>query len=110
MQAGMLRDRITFQRQAAQVDDYGNVLGAFADHLTVWGDMRETTGKERVEAGAVQSSRTATIRVRWSVGANGITPADRIVARGEVWNIRSKSLVGRVPHMLEFLCEAGVAT
>lgn len=112
MQAGKLRDRVTFQRQASETDDYGNVRGAFENlpNGTVWADVRETPGKERVEAGAVEAMRTATIRVRHSSFTAGITPADRVVARGEIWNIRSATLIGRRPEIVEFLCETGVAT
>lgn len=110
MKAADLRERITIQRQTETVDEYGNVTGAWADHLTVWADIRETLGKEKVEAGRVEASRTATIRVRRSSATAGITEADRIQARGAAWNIRSIAQVDRAGAMLEMLCEAGAAT
>lgn len=109
-----LRERVTFQRQSTETDEYGNVLGAFAPITGLEdfpADIRETPGKEMVASGAVESTRTATIRVRYSTETAAVTAADRIVARGSVWNIRSGPIqVDRAPRMLEFLCEAGVAT
>lgn len=111
MRAGQLRDRVTFRRQAAADDGYGNtVSGAFADHLTVWADVLERTGGEKLAGGAVMTTRMATIRVRRSPDTLGLTAADVVLARGETWNIRSIAAVWRDNDLLEFACEAGVAT
>ena len=109
MTAGKLRDRITIQRAATADDGYGNTVVGWADLLTVWADVRETTGKEAVAAGRVESSRTATVRIRASSDSRAITEADRAVIRGRVWNIRSVAEVGNDRAMLDLLCEAGVA-
>lgn len=117
MEPGRLRDRITFQRLTHGDDGYGNAVTGWADiarpsggALTVWADMRETPGKERVEAGRVEASRTATIRIRASSEVAGVTEADRVMARGEAWNIRGIAPVGNDRAMLDLLVEAGVAT
>lgn len=109
MRAGDLRDRITVQRATQGDDGFGNTVTGWTDHLTVWANVRETPGKEVVAAGRVEASRTATIRVRASSLSRTITPADRIIARGQIWNIRSVSAVGDGRELIEFLCEAGVA-
>lgn len=117
MTAGRLRDRITFQRLTEGDDGYGNVVTGWANMersagvpLTVWADVRETPGKERVDAGRVEASRTATIRIRASSEVAGLTEADRVMARGEAWNIRGIAPVGNDRAMLDLLVEAGVAT
>lgn len=110
MTAGSLRDRVTFQRATSGDDGYGNAITAWADHLTVWSNVRETLGKERVDAGRVEASRTATIRVRQSSDTLGLTEADRVTVRGQAWNIRSIAAVGNDGAMLDILVEAGVAT
>ena len=109
MTAGNLTRRITFQRASGPADGYGNTVSAWSDVLTVWADVRETMGKERVDAGRVESARTATIRIRRSSDALGITEADRISYNGRIWNIRSISEVGRDNAMLDILAEIGVA-
>jgi SPP1 family predicted phage head-tail adaptor len=108
-QAGSLRDRITVQRSTSGDDGYGNVINAWADHLTIWADVRETPGKEVVSAGRIEASRTATIRVRASTQSREITAADRLIVRGNIWNIRSISEVSNDRKLLEMLCEVGVA-
>ena len=112
-----LRHRVTFNRQEIEYDDYGNpvtdeygnAVKAFAPLFTVWGNVRETTGKERVEAASVENNRTATIRVRKSSQTAGLTEADQAVARGETWNIRGIANVGISDAMLDLLVEAGGA-
>ena len=116
MRAGQLRERITFQRLTEGTDIYGNVHEDWADietapgaPLTVWADIRETLGKERVDAGLVEASNTATIRIRASNATRALTAADRVMARGVAWNIRSVVPVGNNGAMLDLLCEKGVA-
>ncbi|MEH7827110.1 phage head closure protein [Gemmobacter denitrificans] len=110
MNAGRLRERVTIQRQTSGDDGYGNTVTGWADHMTVWADVRETPGKERVDAGRVEASKTATIRIRASSDSRALTEADRVSARGKVWNIRSVVEVGNDRAMLDLLCEAGAAS
>lgn len=109
MQAGKLRERVVFQRQVIADDGHGNDLASWSDHLTVWADMLERLGGEKIAAGKLESSRLATVRVRSFTETRGLTEADRLMARGRAWNIRSIAAVGRKGEMLELLCEAGVA-
>ncbi|MFN6976713.1 MAG: phage head closure protein [Gemmobacter sp.] len=109
MTAGLLRERVTVERAVRSDDGYGNVVVGWADLLSVWADVRETPGKERLEAGRIEASATATIRIRSSAAARGVTEADRIRARGAVWNIRSIVPVGNDGAMMDILCESGVA-
>ena len=109
MKAGDLRDRVTVQRATHGDDGFGNTISGWSDLLTIWANVRETPGKEVVAAGRIEASRTATIRVRASSQSRGVTAADRIIARGQCWNIRSVSAVGDGRELIEFLCEAGVA-
>lgn len=108
--AGNMNDRITVQRMVAGDDGYGNTSNAWVDHLIVWADVLEGLGRETVATGRIESAKTATIRIRRSADALGITAADRISARGGIWNIRSIVAMGRNREMLELLVEAGVAT
>lgn len=107
--AGSLNTRIVVQRATTGDDGYGNVITGWAYLLTVWANVRETPGKETVAAGRLEASRTATIRIRASSDAKAITPADRVLARGQIWNIRSIAAVDDGRSLLELLCEVGVA-
>ncbi|MDO6587333.1 phage head closure protein [Salipiger sp. 1_MG-2023] len=126
IQAGNFRERITFQRKTSAgqttpsdltdpwgnpLDGAGNSTGEFGDLFSEWADIREVPGKERVAAGKVESTRLATIRVREHAGTAGVTAADRLIARGAIWNIRSGPVqIDRAARVLEFTCETGVAT
>ena len=126
MKAGRLREKVRFERKTSgaqtvpgddtdefgnPIDESGNSVGEFGELLSVMADIRETPGREAVASGAVESTRTATVRVRYSSATFAITPADRAVFRGATWKIRSGPVrVDRVPEVLEFLCETGVAT
>lgn len=109
--AGNMRDRVTVQRQTAATDDYGNARSApWVPILTVWADMMERPGAERIASGAIEASRMATVRVRRSDAAAAVTAADRLVARGQVWNIRSIAAIGKDRALIEWTVETGVAT
>lgn len=109
MRAGSLRERVTFQRAINSEDGFGNVVSGWADLIERSANIRETPGKEAVAAGRIEAEKTATIRVRSCPATRGVTAADRIIARGQAWNIRSVVAVGDGRELIEFLCEAGVA-
>ncbi|PWE26998.1 head-tail adaptor protein [Pararhodobacter marinus] len=115
--AGLLRDRVTFQRLVPGDDGYGNTVSDWANMerapgkpLTVWAEVRVTLGRERVAAGRIEASRTATIRIRASSEVASLTEADRVIAQGQVWNIRGIAPAGNDRELLELLVEGGVAT
>jgi len=107
MNIGRMRHRVAFNRKKLVDDGFGNVTGDFEPLFTVWGNVRETTGKERVAAGSVENTRTATIRIRSSTQSRGLTEADQAVARGETWNIRGIAFADDKGTMLDLLVEAG---
>ena len=109
MASGKFRDRATVESPDHTSDDYGNVTSGWQNAREIWADVLERTGKEKLEAGAVQSMRMATVRVRSNNTTRAITTADRLTVRGEVWNIRSIAQIGRSKRVIEFSCEAGVA-
>ena len=110
MKTPNLREQVVFERLTEGDDGFGNTVTGWQAHLTVWADVRETLGKERVDAGRVEDSNTATVRIRNFPASRGLTPADRVVMRGVPWNIRSIVPMGNRGQYLDALCERGVAT
>ncbi|SOC11438.1 SPP1 family predicted phage head-tail adaptor [Rhodobacter sp. JA431] len=107
-----LNTRITVQRAIEGDDGYSKVIIGWADlevtpgePMKLWADVQETPGKERVAAGRIEASRTAMVTVRATPSARAITAANRVIARGQVWNIRSVSAVGDGRGLIEMLCE-----
>lgn len=98
------------ERSTGTTDDYGNPHQSWVPLLSAWGDVLESLGRERLAAGRIEASKTATIRLLVSTATAAITAADRVLARGSVWNIRSVAAVGRDNALIELLVEEGVAT
>lgn len=110
MGAGKYREKAVFTRLNAEaVNAYGEPHASWETLFSRWGDFRETTGKERVEAGTVQSTATGTLRIRYSTQAATITAADRVTIRGADWNIRSVIQTDKKSKQIELLCERGVS-
>lgn len=108
--AGKLRERITIQRRDESViDDYGNATGAWVAVATRYADIREITGKEAIESGVLMEVSPATIRIRSDSVTRAITTADRVQARGVVWDIEATTELDAKRRMLELRVVKGVA-
>ena len=111
VKAGLFRDRVTFQRLSEDaVDSYGNVYSGWADLATRSADLREQKGRERISGGALFDQAMATMRVRSDSTTQGITSADRVIARGITWAIKDVMQVDAKNTQIEFLLEKGVAS
>ena len=109
MQAGALDRRCLFERRDTTADAYGNVTsGGWTALATLWGYLRFERGRERVEAGRVESAVAATLQIRASATARGITAADRVTVDGDAFAIRA---VVEQPRsgVIELTLERGVA-
>lgn len=111
--AGAFRERAAFERQtdAGTLDAYGNAQApAWAPLVTLWADLRETPGRERIAAGRIEAPATATLRLRASGQARAIGAADRVTVRGAIWAITGAGIdpEGR-GRLLEFPLERGGA-
>lgn len=111
VKAGLMRERVTFQRMTeGAVDDYGNVYSGWTNLITRYGDLREQKGKEQVTGGALLDNSMATLRVRSDSTVQTITAADRVSARGITWAIRNVIQVDAKNTLIEFVLEKGVAS
>lgn len=112
MRAGRLNRRVTFQTRGAAVEDgFGNAVAAWSVLATVWGDLKEQSGSERLALGRVEAVASATLRVRRSTTTAAITEADRVLDHlGRTWNIRQVIDLAGAGRTLDLLLERGVAT
>lgn len=109
--AGKFRERAVFQRLSeGTVDEYGNVYSGWAVLATRWADMKERTGKEAIQGGALADVGVATMRCRADSTTNDITSADRVVLRGFTWAIKDAIQIDAKDTLVEFRLERGVAT
>lgn len=109
MAAGPLRDRVTFQREVRTTDAGGGAATIWQNDLTVWGGFRPERGRERLEAGRLESAVAGVLRVRSSTDTGAITAANRVLIRGEQYQIRTADNPDRKNQYIEFVVERGVA-
>ena len=109
--AGAFGEKATFQRlNEGAIDDYGNVYTGWANLGVRWSDMRERTGKEQIEGGALSDVAMATMRCRGDEFTRTITAADRVLIRGYIWAIKNVTHIDAKNAVIEFLLERGVAS
>ena len=93
---GKMDRRVQFQR-AAMVDDGFAAVEVFAAHgAPVWAAKRDVSDGERYRAAEVQAHLSARFVIRWSAFAADLTPRDRLVCDGRVFDIVGiKEMEGR---------------
>ena len=90
--AQQLRHRVTFQRLTQVVDEEtGYRTDVWLTVAEAFSRMDPMLGRERLLSEAVRSEDVTKFTTRW---IDGITPADRLVHRGEFWNMQSIVDVG----------------
>jgi SPP1 family predicted phage head-tail adaptor len=114
--AGILEQRVRFERQVAGADDgYGNVLpGSWTELFTCWASFRPESGRERLEAGRLEATLRGVLRVRRGSDARGVAASDRVVFVagryvGLVCQIRATPIPSADGSFIEFELEEGVA-
>ncbi len=101
--AAQLVYRITLQQRSTAQDAYGQQAATWSDVASVWAGIDYVDGKEDVASASLQPTTTAKVTIRWRAG---VTPAMRVVYRGQAWNIGAV-LPARNRRELLLLCTAG---
>lgn len=107
--AGMLRTGVEFQRSTRTSDGAG---GAITTWTAISGAptrafFKGLSGTERLMAQRLDAQTTARIMVRYIAG---ITPNDRVLVEGDVFNIRYVDDIERRKRWLSIDIAGGVAT
>lgn len=110
MSAGRLRDRVTFQESVDTPDAAGGVYQSWRNVVTVWGALQEERGRERVEAGRLESGVAGILTVRSSSETRDLGAANRVVVNEINYQIRSISNPDRRNKYLELVVERGGGT
>jgi SPP1 family predicted phage head-tail adaptor len=91
MQAGDLDRRITLQRATATQNELNEDVDTWADVATVWARRRDASDSQKIEymaAGQVGAFIVSRFTVRSSSVTRDVTPVDRLMHEGKVWEIR----------------------
>lgn len=105
--SGMLREPLTIQRQVSVSDGIGGQAIQWIDLATIRAQVVPLSGREIVQAMQLQASITHRIYMRYRAD---LTPADRIVMRGQPLQVRAIINVEMRNRWLELACDQGVAT
>ena len=105
--AGMLREPLTIQRQVSVSDGMGGQAIQWITLATIRAHVAPLSGREVVQAMQLQASITHRIYMRYRAD---LTPADRIVMRGQPLQVRAIINVEMRNRWLELACDQGVAT
>jgi head-tail adaptor len=108
--AGGLSRRCRFERRALSNAGAGEVVAdAYAHLVTVWGALAMQRAREQLAHGQIEASASGVLKVRRSTLTSGITPDDRVVIDGVVYNIRGIVDPAEARVYLEMTVERGVA-
>jgi SPP1 family predicted phage head-tail adaptor len=108
--AGLLTARCVFEVPTEQVDDLGNRYQGWGHHAVARGQLVPILGREAVQAGQLEASNTAMLRVRQTRATRLVTEAMRVTVDGVVYAIRSIIDPDQRREVFEMLVEKGVAT
>ncbi|MEG2289921.1 MAG: phage head closure protein [Clostridium sp.] len=86
MQAGELRDKLTFQELIGVQDSFGQTAETWTDICKVWGNINPIAGREFFAAEKINSEITHKIRIRYR---KDIKPSMRVVYKGRIFEITS---------------------
>ena len=88
MNAGRLRDRVTFRRDVGTTQDaHGQRVTNFAAQFIVWGELRAESGGELVNAGLPQGDVRHRLTVRRTPDTEEITGAWDCQVGGRTYQI-----------------------
>lgn len=90
MRSGNMDRAIKVQRFTL-VDDGFQTIEQWADHLTLWAEVTQESGREFFAAATVNSERKVIFRIRWS----DVTVLDRVVYGGRNHDINEVRELGR---------------
>ena len=104
--AGQLNQRIQLERDVTTTDDGGGKTTEPQVYASLWCYVREKSSRELIEAQGVASTASKIFVIRFRAG---ILASDRIIWRGDRYNIRTQPDPNAREAFLELEAEIGVA-
>ena len=97
-------ERITFQKNEVEVDEYRNHTSSWNDYFTAWAYASTYIANEE-ESAVTSDERRITFHVRWCSELSKVTSNGyRILFRGDVYNILSVDLMNYQKREIRFSC------
>lgn len=102
MRAGALNNLLTIQQNGTSVDELGQPIEGWTDVAQVWGNVRHLRGVEAIKAGAVTSTVSASIRIRYRPNLNA---GMRVLADGRTYEIKAVLPDMQRREYVDLVCE-----
>ena len=106
MTIGNLRKRVTFQAETPTTDNVGGYTLAWTNVMTVWAEIKPSSGNKYFVAGHLEGHITHHVTMRYQTG---ITTDMRMTYNNRAFNIRAILNTDESNRWLELLVEEGVA-
>lgn len=108
MEVAAMRSKVTFQKNTAEIDKYGNHKNGWTDYYTCFatiGGEGLASSKEEQVAGTTVEDFSMTVTVRYCSKTAAITSTGyRIVLNGELYNIENIDHLNYRKKALKFMC------
>lgn len=95
MRSGSLDRKITIQRATMVPNAAGEDVPTWADLVTVRASKTDIPDGERWRAAEVAATITTRFQVRWNALTASVTPKDRIICEGRVYEVSHSKEIGR---------------
>ena len=89
MKAGELNRRLTIQRAVYTINALNEKVPSWQELMVVWASKRDVSDCERIASQQVSAYITTRFKLRWSRLAATISPTDRLVFDGRIYEIYS---------------------
>lgn len=107
MLAGKLDRRVQILRATYAENDFGDMVQTWSVLATRWASRQDLSDAERVRAQQVGATMTARFQIRWDGEVADLSPKDRLVCDGQVFDIRGVKEIQR-RRGLEITCSLNV--
>ena len=87
--AGVLRHKVSLERQTTDVDDYGQRIENWTVIAQRRASIEPLNGREYFDRAGEMAEVTTRIRLRYDASLADLRPADRVTYRGQIYDIAS---------------------
>lgn len=108
MRAGLLRHRVTLERNESTQGPDGGEINAWVPVATVAASIEPIGGREAMRANQVIADTETRIRIRWSSQVAGINATWRAVHGDTIYNIKRVANIKTANREIELMCESGL--
>lgn len=103
-----LKHYVTVEQKTLTPDNVGGAEASWSERLSFWCAIKQLSAFEVQKYGALQNEVLYSFKARYA-DASTIVPTDRLVFRGENYNIRTIENVDLLDTVIKIVAERGVS-